>query len=187
MIRHRKQTICSDDLFTREQVQSIVTLLNWVWPDPRRGVEELVEDFIRRSRLPERAPNERVVIWGEERPLALADSYARRIFTADGGMEVQALNSVCVDPAFRGLGLGREAALAAFARIGRGDFPLALFQTGVPQFYEKLGARPVSNRFINRRHPENPQANPWWEANVMIYPGNAPWPDGVIDLNGNGY
>lgn len=187
MNHHRHQTISSDDLFTREQVRSIVDLLNRVWPDPRRGVGELVEDFIRRSRLPERAPNERVVIWEGTRPLALADSYGRRIITSAGELEVQALNSVCVDPDFRGLGLGREAVLAAFARIGRGDFPLALFQTGVPQFYEKLGARRVSNRFINRRHPEDPRANPWWEANVMIYPGNAPWPEGVIDLNGNGY
>lgn len=187
MSNRRKLTICSDDLFAREQVVSIVALLNRVWPDPRREAEELVDDFICRSRLPERAPNERVVIWEGERPLALADSYGRRIFTPAGEMIVQALNSVCVDPAFRGLGLGREAVLAAFARIGRGDFPLALFQTGVPQFYEKLGARRVNNRFINRRNPENPQVNPWWEANVMIYPAGAPWPEGIVDLNGNGY
>jgi hypothetical protein len=61
--------------------------------------------------------------------------------------------------------------------------PLSLFQTGVPEFYEAMGARLVTNRFVNGESQENP----FWDTCEMIYPATAGWPDGPIDLNGPGY
>ena len=52
---------------------------------------------------------------------------------------------------------------------------------------EKLGARCVSNRFVNSTNTEAPEANPWWDEHVMIFPDTYDWPDGTIDLPGPGY
>jgi hypothetical protein len=71
--------------------------------------------------------------------------------------------------------------------VDGGEFPVALFQTAVPDFYTRLGSRSVSNRFVNSRNSEDPEANPWWDPNIMIYPADAAWPMGTIDLNGSGY
>ena len=61
-----------------------------------------------------------------------------------------------------------------------------LFQTGVPDFYRQLGAARVRNRFINSL-AEDPRANPWWDEHVMIHPGDYPWPQGVVDLQGGAF
>ena len=54
-----------------------------------------------------------------------------------------ALASVCTDPDRRGEGFGEAVASEALARASQ-DVP-ALFQTGVPEFYERLGARRIPN------------------------------------------
>ena len=75
----------------------------------------------------------------------------------------------------------------AMQRVDQGEFPVSLFQTPKPGFYEKLGARKVNNRFVNSKNEQDPEADPWPAEHVMIYPTPYPWPEGVIDLNGPGY
>ena len=57
----------------------------------------------------------------------------------------------------------------------------------MPEFYARLGARIVDNRFVNSTHVEDPEAYPWLADDVMIYPKHHPWPAGVIDINGPSY
>ena len=75
----------------------------------------------------------------------------------------------------------------AFKRVDQGEFPVSLFQTTLPQFYEKLGAVEVKNRFVNSKNNDAPNANPWTDDHVMIYGNNSLWPEGQIDLNGKDY
>lgn len=90
---------------------------------------------------------------------------------------VIALASVCTDPARRGEGLGEAVALEALARASE-DVP-ALFQTGVPEFYEKLGARRITNPISTSLEG----ARGFHEPEAMIFPADAPWDDDApIDL-----
>ena len=78
-------------------------------------------------------------------------------------------------------------ARSAFERVDSQLFPISLFQTGVPNFYLKLGARVIDNRFVNSKNKAAPNENPWWDTSVMIYPSSYEWTEGTIDLNGSGY
>ena len=98
-------------------------------------------------------------------------------------MDVLGLAGVKTHPDFRLQGLGARVVRATLAYVDDGTFPLSLFQTNVPGFYEKLGARLVDNRFVNSLAAD-PQGRPWWSGHTMIYPAGADWPDGEIDLVG---
>lgn len=125
------------------------------------------------------------------RILAVAKTFAREIETGGAGgnrLTIMALYGVASLPEVRSQGFGAAVARAAFTRVDDGFFPLCLFQTGDARpFYEKLGCRTISNRFINSFNEADPAANPWWNPHVMIYPAGADWPEGMIDLRGTGY
>ena len=120
---------------------------------------------------------------GPAEVLAHALLFRRDVFTVRGPLGVGALATVCVHPEFRGRGWGVDVVRAAFQHLPELDVPVSLFQTGVPSFYEKLGARLIANAFVNGDNP----SNPFWDRCEMIYPAAFPWPDGQIDLNGPGY
>ena len=97
--------------------------------------------------------------------------------TSATAQSVIALASVCTDPARRNEGLGETVALEALARASN-DVP-ALFQTGVPEFYEKLGARRITNSIETSLEG----ARSFHEPAAMIFPATAPWDDdAAIDL-----
>jgi GNAT superfamily N-acetyltransferase len=107
--------------------------------------------------------------------------------TEAGELPVMALSGVCVAEPFRGLGIGAALVRSAFERVDQGEFPVSLFQTTVPDFYRKLGAVAVDNVFRNSRNEADPEASPWGDEEIMIYPRHFDWPKGIIDLNGPGY
>jgi predicted acetyltransferase len=98
-----------------------------------------------------------------------------------------AVSGVSVPVTHRGKGIGVALARSAFQRVNNSEFPVSLFQTTIPAFYRKLGATVVENRFFNSRHQSNPDANPWNDGWVMVYPSGYAWPKGSVDLNGPGY
>ena len=118
--------------------------------------------------------------------VAKAGVRPRRIRTPDGELVVAALHGVLCHPTHRGLGLGRAVVRAAFRLVEDGHFPLSFYQTGVPAFYEKLGARVVDNPVVNSL-AFRPPACPFWDDYAMIYPASAPWPEGNIDTLGPGW
>lgn len=135
---------------------------------------------------PEARRSRRFLIRRDGRIVATSLLLPRRIRTPRGLMDVLALASVKTHPDLRHKGLGRAVVQAAFACVDDGAFPLSLFQTGVPEFYEKLGARQVENPFVNSLG-QDPRRRPWWDKVAMIYPTDAHWPDGEIDLLGPGW
>lgn len=120
--------------------------------------------------------------------IAHAKTFIREIKSERGSLFVLALATVCSDPALRGQGLGALVTGKAFEQVGQGEWPsVSLFQTPVPVFYEKLGCRMVSNIFVDRTNQQAPDAFPWRDDTIMIYPAEFDWPDGTIDINGPDY
>jgi len=183
----------TDDLdLTMDQIRSIISLVNSTWPSRDKTVDDLADDHVRRiKRLSDRERRSnrfrRHVLWDDDAAIANAITFSRTIHAAGGSLEVMALAAVCVRPDMRGNGFGRDVVIRSFQRIDKGEFSVCLYQTGVPDFYRKYGADTVESAFCNSRNADDPDANPWWEPHIMVYPGSFPWPDGKIDLNGRGY
>jgi len=163
---------------------SVYALANAIWPPEPGATVPTLTQTLEQWRA---QGSVHFVITDEtnrESVLAHALIFPRTVFTERGPLTVGALATVCVHPDYRGRGWGLEVVRAAFDYLPRLGAEVALFQTGVSSFYEKLGGRVVTaNRFVNGSDPNNP----FWDACEMIYPAAFPWPDGKIDLNGAGY
>lgn len=98
--------------------------------------------------------------------------------------EVIALASVCSQPQRRGEGWGALVVDAALERTRTDQLP-ALFQTSVPEFYERVGSRHVRPESI---FTSAPNADAFGDDFAMIHPGDAPWDDeATIDLRRSGW
>jgi len=178
------QTIGPQEGLPRETGASIYTLINATWP-PKPGTRTTtLDETLAKWKRWESA---HFVITADGRNsgevLAHALIFRRDVITPQGPLGVGALAKVCVHPDHRGRGWGADVVRAAFASLPALGVSVSLFQTGVPPFYEKLGGRLVTNRFVNG----DSQDNPFWDACEMIYPAEFDWPAGQIDLNGPGY
>ena len=180
----RVQVIRPTEGLPPETGAKIYALANAIWPpEPGKSAPSL-DDTLAKWRAWEAA---HFLIGGEgDRSgdvLAHALIFRREILTPEGPLGVGALATVCVHPNCRGRGWGADVVRAAFDFLPELGVGVALFQTGVPSFYEKLGGRLVYNQFVNGDNLDNP----FWDAFEMIHPDAFAWPDGKIDLNGPGY
>ncbi|MEM1059924.1 MAG: GNAT family N-acetyltransferase [Verrucomicrobiota bacterium] len=178
---------------TQAQAAAILELIQREWPQPDWDREAAVQGLLHPGEADDDASRyrreaRRYVIWDGDRALAQAETFARTI-RWESGVEktVLALAGVVTDPNERGRGYGAAVVRAAFGRVDAGEFPAALFQTNHPGFYEKLGCRKVANRFADHRDRGGSNTSPWWNDFVLVYPADADWPHGPIDLNGPAY
>ncbi len=172
---------------TAAQLRALCALYDLVWP---AAGETLVDCREAAREGWEREERRLAALWHGAELCAVAMWFPRVVQTANGPLRVLALAGVCSDPEWRGRGFGARVVREAFGAIERGEYAVALFQTPVPEFYAKLGARPVGNPFCNSRFKDGDLGTaerPWWDPHVMIYPVSYPWPDGTIDLLGPGY
>jgi predicted N-acetyltransferase YhbS len=182
------------DIFTEtdltpELAKSIATLACRSFTS-KTTVDERVAAMLMAAKIDnaETSSGRRFVIWEGNQIIAHARTFVRIVNTSDAAIPVLALATVCTDPDQRGTGLGAAITVQALELVRQTGWPdVSLFQTTVPGFYEKLNARIVGNRFVNRLNIANPEANPWRNDTVMVYPAEFPWPDGTIDLNGPDY
>ena len=98
-------------------------------------------------------------------------------------LSVLGLLGVCVHPDYQKQGYGRLVVESCF-ESSRREGKICLFQTDVPEFYDLLNCRRVSNSFENSKPGAEERRNNWWCKAVMIYGDPAEWPQGVVDLNG---
>ena len=166
---------------------AIFALTSTVWP-PKEGAPKPNSEEVL-ARLKAKSPAHFIIDDSENENSVLAHAmiFRREIFTAQGPQVVGALAGVCVHPDYRGRGWGADVVRAAFDYLPELGVEVSLFQTGVPSFYEKLGARLVTNSFFDGTRADGIKENPFWEPYAMIYPASVSWPDGEIDLNGAGY
>ena len=179
-----------DTLLTEDLAVEIATLVSRSFQASTRPLEERINNILMAvgSDNPEKTTGRRFVIRQDGRAVAHASTFVRHIFVGQQEIPVLALAAVCCDPDIRGHGLGAKVTQLAFQQVGKQGWPeLSLFQSPVPVFYEMLNCRLVTNRFVNRLNAADPEANPWRDENVMIYPNEFQWPDGVVDLNGPDY
>ncbi|MEM9160824.1 MAG: GNAT family N-acetyltransferase [Verrucomicrobiota bacterium] len=177
---------------SRSDNLELISLWEEVWPQAGGSVEEKLADAERKTEaaaeqkgdLSERIHRLHV----EGRLVAVCRTFLREIQYVDTGenTSVLALASVCTKPVERGNGFGRRVVEDAFRRLEDEGIGLSLFQTGVPDFYRKMGCRTVSNRFLNS-FADNPEATPWWDDWAVIYPAEANWREAPVDLRGAGY
>ena len=160
-----------------DRASAVLGLMRQVWEmeDPATDA-----DTIKRWQL---SNTHHFVICEADEPLAHAGLFVREIFTTRGSLFIGALGGVCVHPRYRGRGWGRDVACAAFDFLPQLCVSVSLFQTPVPDFYSRLGARLVTNRFYNGSDVNDP----FLESDKMIFPATFDWPEGDIDLGGPGY
>ncbi|MCP4120843.1 MAG: GNAT family N-acetyltransferase [Bacteroidetes bacterium] len=172
---------------SRGQVERVIRLQDKVWPKEKNMAKEMnvrIDEYL----VDEEDPYEVFILTDGDEILAHAEIFPRVINTTQGEMEIMGLASVCSPPDRRGEGFGRKIVLEAFKSIDNGRFNVTLFQTGVPEFYEKLGAIRIGNSCVNSLAKGGIDRSPWWNPYTMIYPGNyTNWPEGEIDLLGKGY
>ena len=171
------------EALTTQLVLETVGLKNTVWPS-NDDLKTLSEKFLDRNYS--RPDRQTIVAWEDETLVAHAEVFSREIECEGKQFKIGCLSSVCVSPERRKQDFGKAVVQEAFSLIDGGEYQVFLFQTTVPDFYQKLGARLVKNKFINKRSTD-PFKNPWRDASIMIYPSIYDWPEGVIDLNGEGY
>ena len=176
------EIIRSQDEFSPTTATAIFSFIYSIWPPaedarPIDMMEKLAEWKARGST--------HFIIRGNAANPIVAHSmiFKREIFTEAGPLTVGALAGVCSHPDFRGQGLGAAVARAALDYLPELGVEVSLFQTGVPEFYEKLGGRAIENNIYNGDNPEPP----FWSEYAIIYPASYAWPNGPIDLNGVGY
>src|SRR3954470_20582829 len=171
--------------------RAIAELVVSIWPKPGRTVESFTAEILTQWKDyggPEAQHPRSFLVREGSRAIAHSSVYPRTIGTNKGDIAVLALARVCTDPEVRGQKLGDAVVRASFDLVDRGVFPFALFQTtpDVRPFYERLGAIPIDNTFVNSLGTD-PKANPFWAEVPMRYPATGDWPKGEIDLRGPGW
>ena len=131
----------------------------------------------------------RWVIWDRGNPVAHAKTFVRQIEIGPHEIAILALATVCSAPGQRGRGFGRKVVESAFRQVDRGEAEYSLFQTGVPDFYQKLHCFSVTNNFFWDYGGQ--RQSPFFEDQIMVYAG-APglaknWPKGDVNLKGPGF
>jgi predicted GNAT family N-acyltransferase len=171
--------------------RAIAQLIVSIWPKPDRTVDSFTAEMLTQWKdydgPADQHPRSFLIREGG-RVVAHASVYPRTIGTAKGEITVLALARVCTDPSVRGRKLGDAVVRASFELVDGGTFPFALFQTtpDVRRFYERLGAVPINNTFVNSL-ADDPKVNPFWAEVPMRYPTTGDWPKGEIDLRGPGW
>ncbi len=186
-------TQIQNEALVKKEIVAVVSLLDSIWPNEEKTVPQLVKAFpevqrhCRVSYPGSTHESRRHVVWDGGELIAHALTFERPVISKNREISVMALARVCVTPVHRGKGIGADIIRSAFQRVDSGEFSVSLFQTTIPAFYERLGAVTVANQFVNSRNDVAPDTNPWSDEWIMIYPGDFPWPTGLIDLNGPGY
>lgn len=173
------------EALSRDEILRIEQLVKATWPDPKISSftdDDLLLDFKQRS-----SGRTSYLFYEQDMFVGYAETFPRSIETTQGPIDCLALATVCVKNEQRGKGIGAQIVQHIFQCIPSGDTRVCLFQTGVPEFYEKLNCKRIDNQFINSNNETNPDANPFWDPYVMIYPKSFNWPQGSVDLRGKGF
>jgi len=167
-----------------QTIEKLVILVYTTWPPKDSAVS--VKDIVTKIKNRQNPDFEKhVLLWNHDRLIGHALIFARDVLIDNKMIHTLALAQVCVVADARGNGYGKMIVKAAFEFVDNKQFACSFFQSQAPQFYEKLGAKIIQNRFYNTF--VNTTGSPWWDPYVMLYPKEYPLPDSAIDLRGAGY
>lgn len=161
---------------------SIIKLVRSIWPS-KDGIIRCEEDELGLF-FADRPEERHIVLKCDNKVGGYARIFLRKIMIGKRIYRNCALACVCVNELQRRNGYGREIVRCAFERVDNKQYDCSLFQTAVPGFYEKPGAKVINNTCVNSL---DNNSNPWWDKFVMIYPSSVETSDYIIDTNGKGY
>lgn len=168
-----------------EQLRGIFQLLDATWPNFKPKEDNWEK---RKSEFHKTNPLKQChVLFDDFEVIGYAETFERTVSAGNQMIKLMGLGSVCVSEDYRGKGLGADIIRICFGRVSHGEFPVCLFQTGVPDFYERLDCKEINNSFVNSKDLNKPAKNPFWDKHIMIHPSRYDWPSGIIDLLGTGY
>ncbi|MGE5671630.1 MAG: hypothetical protein ACM31E_09310, partial [Fibrobacterota bacterium] len=150
---------------------SILKLVYSIWPS-KDGIEHSIEnstDKVFERFFTDRPGERHIVLKCDNIVSGYAKVFLREIMIGEQLYRNCALACVCVNELQRAKGYGREIVRCAFEPVDKKSYDCSLFQTAVPGFYEKLGAKVIHNVCVNS-HDGN--SNPWWDKFTMIYPSS---------------
>ena len=172
---------CSWSQLTDKQLLQACTLWNEVWP--KDASPEARAERVRQAELHKLEDHNIHFIEEDGHIIATSRTFLQTIQVGNKKEKVLALASVCSNPNKRKLGLGKALVQHSFAHLND-DITICLFQTGVPEFYKKLGAKLINNQITTSA----PDVRAFWEPYAMIYPALPEWDDRrPIDLLGPGW
>jgi GNAT superfamily N-acetyltransferase len=161
---------------------SIINLVRSVWPpkdgNVLRAEEELGLFFA------DRPEENHIVVKCDNQVSGYARIFLREITMGEKAYRNCALACVCVNEPHRLNGYGHQIVRRAFELVDMKHYDCSLFQTGVPEFYQKLGAKVIHNTCVNSL---DGNSNPWWDKYIMIYPVSVETSEYIIDIKGKGY
>jgi GNAT superfamily N-acetyltransferase len=174
---------CATNQEAEKYFLQIVKHLFSIWPP--KNPHETAEDRLPIFQKAHEGLFERDIIAFEGNDIiGFARIFARPILVNGKQMSNMALENVSVQPKYRGLNIGALLVKEAFSFVDSQIFECSLFQTKVAGFYEKLGARIVTNPIINSLNAEK---KPFWDPHILVYPKTYETGIGEIDLLGDGY
>ncbi len=174
--------ITTHSTITHSDKIRIIQLVRSIWPS-KDGIEHSNEEELELF-FADR-PEERHIIFKYDNVVSgYARVFLREIMIGERLFRNCALACVCVDESQRLRGYGHQIVRQAFKLVDTGHYDCSLFQTAVPRFYEKLGAKVIYNTCVNS-HDGN--SNPWWDKFIMIYPSSVETSEYIIDIKGKGY
>jgi predicted GNAT family acetyltransferase len=158
-----------------------------VWPNPEHSLDERIARTVGHANVGDDNPAGSRYVWHficeGDAVVSMARTFRRIVANEQvGPFAVLALASVSTDPAYRLKGLAKAVVKAAFSRLD-GELKVCFFQTGVPAFYQGIGAKLIHNPIVDSTGAKRT----FWEPHAMIYPSHGTWPDGPIDLLGEGW
>lgn len=168
------------------EIRMLLELLTRTWP-PQDGtidMEKMIAGY-QNSKIP--LFNKVLLCFNGEELIGHTEIFAREVVVRSEKRDIMALAGVCVKHTFRGQNIGLQLVRKAFEFVDEGAFPCSIFQTNVPGFYEKVKCKQIQNKFINSKHIDDVNKNPWRDPFVMIYPETYDLGKEVVDLLGDGY
>ena len=117
-----------------EVLGEVARLLHETWPDPEWPQERILKTI----QTMNDQQKYRILAWQDQRLVGHATFLPGVIATNRGTLSIMQFAGVCVCAKLRGRQIGRKVVEWAFEKVGQPGFDVALFQTDVPGFYEKL-------------------------------------------------
>lgn len=169
-----------------ETLRKIAALWTSAFPTPPTR-DRFAEAAARRDGRDAAATREKIhyVLAADGTCLAAARSFRREVDVGGRPIIVLALAHVATSPAARGRGLGAAVVRSAWARLGRDGVEECVFCTGVPDFYAKLGARKLAARDVVYPAGAKRFVDP--SLFRVATAAAADWPDGALDVRGDGW
>jgi len=163
------------------EMAEIVSIIDNAWPQGI-SIEDLIEQFKKKQKSRENFIS--FVIRNNGIIISHAGFFTRFIEISGKKEKVGCLAAVTTSPDFRNKGYGSKLVTTIFEGMHEYKIRMIFFQTTIPEFYVKFGAKEIHNQFVISKQERK---SPWWDDHAMVFPKSIDLMDYEINLCGAGY